>query len=55
MYMEGNIIFLFLQFFTEYCVYNGIPYTQGQTFNVGCEKKCRCDDASMGVINCDDR
>ncbi|XP_076111939.1 uncharacterized protein LOC143080127 isoform X2 [Mytilus galloprovincialis] len=39
----------------KYCVYNGIPYTQGQTFNVGCEKKCRCDDASMGLINCDDR
>ncbi|XP_076111945.1 uncharacterized protein LOC143080130 isoform X2 [Mytilus galloprovincialis] len=39
----------------KYCVYNGVPYTQGQTFNVGCEKKCICDDASTGHINCNDR
>ncbi|XP_060063144.1 kielin/chordin-like protein [Ylistrum balloti] len=39
----------------DFCVYNGIPYKQGQTWQVGCKEVCRCDDAKTGRINCDDR
>ncbi|GFR69731.1 collagen alpha-4(VI) chain [Elysia marginata] len=37
------------------CVYNGVAYRQGQTWNVGCDKVCVCEDASTKRINCDDR
>ena len=38
-----------------YCVYNGVPYRQGQEWTEGCKQKCRCDDASNDVYNCFDR
>ena len=37
------------------CVYQGVPYRQGQTWNDGCDKVCRCEDGMTGRINCDDR
>jgi hypothetical protein len=40
---------------TAFCVYNGVPYKQGESWKVGCEKICRCDDAMNGQINCDER
>lgn len=40
---------------TDFCIYNGVPYQQGATWNSGCDKRCRCDDAKTGLINCDDR
>ncbi|XP_041376891.1 uncharacterized protein LOC121389362 [Gigantopelta aegis] len=39
----------------QFCVYNGIPFRQGQSWNDGCDKVCRCEDAITGHINCDDR
>lgn len=40
---------------TDFCVYQGVPLRQGQTFNQGCEKICKCEDAKSGKIACSDR
>lgn len=40
---------------TEFCVYKGIPYSHGQTWNDGCDKTCRCEDVVTGQVNCDER
>lgn len=40
---------------TQFCVYQGVPFRQGQTFNQGCDKICKCEDAMTGKITCDDR
>lgn len=42
-------------FLVAFCVYNGVPYKQGESWKVGCEKICRCDDAMNSQINCDER
>ncbi|XP_060570089.1 uncharacterized protein LOC132728460 isoform X2 [Ruditapes philippinarum] len=39
----------------SYCVYKNAKYSQGQTWNDGCQYKCRCDDASRGLYVCNDR
>ena len=39
----------------NFCVYQGVPLRQGQTFKQGCDKICRCEDAMTGKIVCDDR
>ncbi|XP_035824757.1 uncharacterized protein LOC101847325 [Aplysia californica] len=39
----------------DVCVYNGVPYRQGQIWKVGCDKICVCEDAKARTINCDDR
>ena len=41
--------------FPDVCVYNGVPFRQGQTWQDGCGKMCRCEDSMTGLINCDDR
>ncbi|XP_052233684.1 uncharacterized protein LOC127846468 isoform X4 [Dreissena polymorpha] len=38
-----------------FCVYQGIPYRQDQTFNKGCDQICKCEDAMTGKITCTDR
>ena len=38
-----------------YCVYKGVYYTQGQQWQDGCDKKCRCEDVIHGYISCSDR
>ena len=38
-----------------YCVYKGVFYTQGQTWNDGCDKTCQCDDVSTGYYSCHPR
>ncbi|KAK3591361.1 hypothetical protein CHS0354_040323 [Potamilus streckersoni] len=38
-----------------FCVYNGVPFRQGDTIDDGCNQRCRCDDASMNYYNCFDR
>ncbi|KAL5022346.1 hypothetical protein ScPMuIL_001501 [Solemya velum] len=38
-----------------FCVYQGIPFRQGQEWNEGCTQKCRCDDASRDYYTCFDR
>ena len=42
-------------FLTGYCVYKGVYYTQGQTWDDGCEKKCRCEDVQNGYYTCAQR
>ena len=42
-------------FFSAFCVYNGAPFFKGQTWDDGCTKKCRCDDADNNIITCFDR
>jgi hypothetical protein len=37
------------------CVYNGVNYNQGQTWDDGCDRKCRCEDAEKGLYVCDNR
>ena len=44
-----------ISFFSAFCVYNGVAYQQGKSWNVGCDKQCRCDDASKNIYNCADR
>lgn len=38
-----------------FCVYKGVAYTQGQTWQDGCSTTCRCDDADNNIYNCFDR
>ena len=38
-----------------YCVYKGVYYTQGQTWDDGCSKKCRCEDVNTGYYSCAQR
>ncbi|XP_076470008.1 uncharacterized protein LOC143300296 [Babylonia areolata] len=38
-----------------FCVYNGVPYRQGQTWQVGCDKVCKCEDAATRQVTCTDR
>ncbi|WAR11992.1 SAS-like protein [Mya arenaria] len=40
---------------SNFCVYQGIPYRQDQTFNKGCDQVCKCEDAMTGKITCNDR
>lgn len=39
----------------DVCVYQGVAYRQGQTFNQGCDKICKCEDSMTGKITCTDR
>ena len=41
--------------FSDVCVYKTAQYSQGQTWNDGCQYKCRCDDSSKGLYICNDR
>ncbi|KAK7493781.1 hypothetical protein BaRGS_00014922 [Batillaria attramentaria] len=34
------------------CVYNGRKYYQSQTWSVGCDLECICDDAGVGLWSC---
>ena len=36
----------------EVCVYNGRKYYQSQTWTVGCDLECICDDAGVGLYAC---
>lgn len=42
-------------FSTDNCIYKGQIYTQGQTWQDGCDYNCECIDASKGVYRCTDR
>ena len=37
------------------CVYNGKSYTQGQTWQDGCQYDCECVDAMTGQYRCTQR
>merc|ERR1719204_1037376 len=37
------------------CVYNGRKYYQSQTWTVGCDLECICDDAGVGLYSCQSR
>ena len=58
-----KIQYSYLQFTNTYilftsvafCVYYGVLYKQGQTWDQGCQKKCRCDDATNNYYTCFDR
>ncbi|KAK3581064.1 hypothetical protein CHS0354_033850 [Potamilus streckersoni] len=39
----------------DFCVYQGVPFRQGQTFTQGCDKICKCEDAVNGKITCTER
>jgi hypothetical protein len=36
------------------CMYNGQQYVQGESWDVGCQLKCVCEDANSGRIRCSD-
>lgn len=42
-------------FYAGYCVYKGVYYTQGQTWDDGCDKRCRCEDVMKGYYTCNQR
>ena len=50
MFIEDSFICI-----VGYCVYKGVYYTQGQTWDDGCSKKCRCEDVSTGYYSCAQR
>lgn len=35
-----------------FCSYKGVYYTQGQTWSDGCDRNCRCEEPSKGLITC---
>lgn len=37
---------------TGFCSYKGVYYTQGQTWSDGCDRNCRCEEPSKGLITC---
>lgn len=37
------------------CVYNNAQFQQGQQWQEGCSKVCRCEDAENGLYVCTDR
>ena len=37
------------------CVYNGVPYHTGDTWDDGCDLRCRCEDETNNVYRCDQR
>lgn len=41
--------------FTGACLYKGQIYSQGQTWQDGCDLDCECTDALNGVYRCTDR
>ena len=42
-------------FLLDKCVYAGKSYFQSQTWQVGCEYECICDDAGAGLWSCQSR
>ena len=41
--------------FSEYCVYKGQQYAQGQTWEDGCDYTCECVDAHIGQYKCNEK
>lgn len=41
--------------FVGFCIYNGIPYQEGKTFEDGCDKICTCENGMLGHVTCKDR
>lgn len=39
----------------EMCVYKGKAYTQGQTWDDGCQFRCTCVDQNRGQYRCTER
>ncbi|KAK3591357.1 hypothetical protein CHS0354_040318 [Potamilus streckersoni] len=37
------------------CVFHGVPYTKGQTWDDGCDYRCECLDDVSGSYRCNDR
>lgn len=48
---DPDLVF-FSGFILGVCIYKGIEYTQGQTFEDGCDYNCVCFDASEGKYRC---
>ena len=36
-------------------MYNGVSFTQGQTWNDGCDLQCVCEDDTEGYYRCNER
>lgn len=47
--------FLVFILFEGYCVYNGVYYKQGQTWDDGCKRRCQCMDVATGRYSCSQR
>ena len=37
------------------CVYHGVSFRQGATWEDGCDLKCECEDSSTGYYRCNQR
>lgn len=35
-----------------FCVYKGVYYKQGQSWQDGCDKICTCDDVTNNLYSC---
>jgi len=41
--------------FSDTCLYNGVAFKQGQTWDDGCDLKCVCENGMTGFYRCSDR
>lgn len=50
-----TVLYLWIARVSAVCDYNGVQYNQGQTWDDGCSRRCRCEDAVKGLYVCEDR
>lgn len=48
------LLLIYYIFSPGFCLYKGKQYTQGQTWDDGCEFRCECKDMSTGRYVCSD-
>ena len=53
--LNKAIIIITVTMITDQCIYNGHVYTQGQTWDDGCDYSCQCTDAQHGMYTCKDK
>lgn len=50
-----NFDVMFLCFISEVCVYNGVQFKQGATWQDGCSLNCVCENGKTGFYRCNER
>lgn len=50
-----NFAVMFLCYISEVCVYNGVQFKQGATWQDGCSLNCVCENGKTGFYRCNER
>ena len=50
-----NRLLTVLILLADRCLYNGVPYKTGETWEDGCDLKCVCEDGAANIYRCDQR